>query len=223
MISAKQIGGLKKINITADPEKAKERVPAVYKSSSKVQKEELKKLTNGMTHNAYYNVAKGGAATAKVVLSLAQVMGVSPYYLIGETDEPELQSETEVAEFYKKYKDGKSKASKSKKAKTDKRQSKKSDSLQSKRKIKKTDSAETEKTVKLMKNAKATPPAVPATVPVNTEDYDIVINNSPKFDKLVKDLKEEDAIVLLKALVLKSKAGGNAEVLWSTVKRCLLS
>ncbi|MDR2557967.1 MAG: hypothetical protein LBC86_00250, partial [Oscillospiraceae bacterium] len=64
-----------------------------------------------------------------------------------------------------------------------------------------------------------------ATVPSKNDSLlaTIQLENSAKMDKAVKDLSEDNAVILLKALSYKAKAGGNAETLYDLVKRCLLS
>jgi hypothetical protein len=81
---------------------------------------------------------------------------------------------------------------------------------------------------KVAKPAPVKKPRVVKTAPVAPAVNDSVlatiqIDNSVKMNKAVKDLSEDNAVILLKALSYKAKAGGNAEVLYDLIKRCLLT
>jgi hypothetical protein len=51
----------------------------------------------------------------------------------------------------------------------------------------------------------------------------IQLDNSAKMNKAVKNLSVDDAVLILQALSRKAEAGGNAEVLYDLIKRCLLT
>jgi hypothetical protein len=51
----------------------------------------------------------------------------------------------------------------------------------------------------------------------------IQLDNSVKMNKAVKNLSVDGAVLILQALSRKAEAGGNAEVLYDLIKRCLLT
>jgi len=110
MITAEQLRELKKGNLTVNADKSKSRIPDAFKSATKAQKDEIVNAT-GLNANAFYAVSKSGAASPKVVLSLAQILNISPYYLIGEIDEKETCDAVHLAELFKKCSGGKVKKS----------------------------------------------------------------------------------------------------------------
>jgi len=110
MITAEQLRTLKKGNLTVNADKSKARIPDAFKSATKSQKDEIVNAT-GLAANTFYGVAKSGAASPKVVLSLAQILNISPYYLTGEIDEKETCDAAHLAELFKRCSDGKDKKS----------------------------------------------------------------------------------------------------------------
>lgn len=251
MLSKKQIGTLKKGNISTDTDKTKTRVLEDYKSATPEQKKAMLELS-GFSDNAYYLVGKRGTASPKHIAAMAQIMKVSPYYYIGESDD-KVFTDDMMEGFFKKHTEKKAAATKA----TEKKPAvKKVASKPSASKLKAINVApktETKKPVAKAKSLKAKPKAksvnkkaaptkavkptpvkkpravknqvAEATVPSKNDSLlaTIQLENSAKMDKAVKDLSEDNAVILLKALSYKAKAGGNAETLYDLVKRCLLS
>jgi len=101
MISAEQLRALKKGNVSVDADKSRERIPEAFKSATKSQKDEIVNLT-GLAVNTFYGVARSGAASPRVVLSLSQILDISPYYLTGEIDEKKHCDAADLITFFNK-------------------------------------------------------------------------------------------------------------------------
>lgn len=101
MITAEQLRALKKGNVTVNADKSRERIPDAFKSATKHQKDEIVALT-GLAVNTFYGVARSGAASPRVVLSLSQILDISPYYLTGEIDEKKHCDAADLASFFTK-------------------------------------------------------------------------------------------------------------------------
>ncbi|MCL2019370.1 MAG: hypothetical protein FWG70_06365 [Oscillospiraceae bacterium] len=85
MLSEKQFEGLKKVNLSVDPQKSKDRIAADFKSATGEIKKKALELS-GLSRATFYNAFQKGTASPKMVLALAQLLGVSPYYYTGESD-----------------------------------------------------------------------------------------------------------------------------------------
>ncbi|MCL1824124.1 MAG: hypothetical protein FWG44_07975 [Oscillospiraceae bacterium] len=86
MLSEKQFESLKKANLSVDLSKSKERISGDFKSASSEAKKQIIKLS-GLTRTTFYNAFQKGTASPKMVLAMAQMLGVSPYYYTGESDD----------------------------------------------------------------------------------------------------------------------------------------
>ena len=111
MITAESFKTLKKANLTVDAEKSKTRISQAYKSADKHQKAEIRELT-GIAVNSFYT----GIASPKVVLSLSQVLGITPRYFTGEVNDKSPCDDAELSKLFKKYSGGKKKSASKKKA-----------------------------------------------------------------------------------------------------------
>jgi hypothetical protein len=98
MLTAEQFKSLKKMNTSKDKNKSSKRIDEDYKATSKAQKAEIEALS-GLNVNSFYNAGKTGGASPKVVLSLAQVLGVSPFYYTGQIDEKEPVDDKSINQF----------------------------------------------------------------------------------------------------------------------------
>lgn len=199
-LTSKQIGLLKKANVSVDSEKTKERIINDFKATSKSQEEEILALS-GLSVSAFYNVGKTGAASPKVVLSLAQVLDVSPFYYTGEIDEKSSCTDKEINRFFKKYRNKKLNAINEPNINTPPEGELKSDAVDIKPE---TDQESALKTDRF------------------TTTFSVDLSNSDKMNDAIRNLDEETAGFLLKSLLRRAEAGGTAEALCNIVKRCLL-
>lgn len=92
------IAQLKQINVSVDPEKTKARTNDLWKSiSTTAQKEVLEFL--GLKVTSIYRAYKTGNISAKIIVALAQICDINPYYLTGESDEQSGSSEEILKQF----------------------------------------------------------------------------------------------------------------------------
>ena len=89
---------IKRKNVSKDAEKTRVRVGLDYRSADKGQKAEIIDLCD-LTRAVIYGTMKTGRINAKLVLAMAQIFDVSPLYYIGETDEREALTETNLRSF----------------------------------------------------------------------------------------------------------------------------
>jgi len=191
MITAEQLQALKKGNASVDAEKTKVRIPNAFKSASKTQKDEIIKMT-GLSANTFYGVSRSGTASPRVVLSLSQILNISPYYLTGEIDEKEPCDASHLAEFFKKCKGDKGK--KASKPVTIK-----------------------EKPAKTVKSVKKPDKSVP----VPNKDVTVKVKSVVKAAKPVK-IDDESYLLLLKAVAVRAKFGGDATETYNKIISLLL-
>ncbi|MDR1464311.1 MAG: procyclic acidic repetitive family protein [Oscillospiraceae bacterium] len=86
MLTSEQIGKLKQKNISVDGEKTAQRTQAVWKAAkSKVKQDAL--ALGGFARSTVYRVFQTGTISAKLVIPIAQLLNVDPFYLTGESDE----------------------------------------------------------------------------------------------------------------------------------------
>ncbi|MCL2108974.1 MAG: hypothetical protein FWH20_06490 [Oscillospiraceae bacterium] len=325
MLTAKQFEDLKKTNLSVDTAKSRDRISAAYKAASTEIKKKIIELS-GLSRASFYNAFQKGSASPKMVLAVAQHVGVSPYYFTGESDEQGVLTDKVLSQFIeeknilgssaKKEKVKKvaekvadkvaekaaevaavegaapEKAEKAvaKKATVKKTATKKVAKKAAKKPVEKKAKAEkvaktakVEKTAKVAKAAKAEKPAkvaktakvakaakaekpakaekvakvakkgkpgrpakavsekaakaVPekgakgakavkaAKTPVDKNEVlmQISIEKTSKLQKAVANLNEEDAVMLLRALIRKAEANDNAKALCDIIKSCLLS
>ena len=206
MLSAEQMKTLKKVSVSKDNEKSKARLSEDYKSTTKENKAAISELS-GFKAQTFYSVFASGKATAKVVLSVAQVLDVSPFYYTGETDEKAPFTEELLNKFLKKHKY--------------------TSLLKPKRQYNRKPKNESVVIVEEETNVNESITYNMAEVESSMLDritYDALsFNNLPKMREAVANMDFETATVLLKALMLRAEAGGDAEEYYDLVKRCLLS
>ena len=87
MLTAEQLGTLKQVNISADPEKTAQRTEQLWKSQKNATKNELIEYA-GCTAATMRRIYKTGAIHMKLALAFAQMLNINPFYLTGEADEP---------------------------------------------------------------------------------------------------------------------------------------
>lgn len=86
MVDKKLVSNLKRTDIGKDPEKVKTRVRDAWNDADKAAREEILDMA-GIKLASMQRVYKNGSISIKVVLPLAQVMNLDPYFLLGETDD----------------------------------------------------------------------------------------------------------------------------------------
>ncbi|MCL2299259.1 MAG: hypothetical protein FWC27_03820 [Firmicutes bacterium] len=86
-ITAAQVQSLKRTNISKDAEKTAQRAKEIWKGLKLVQRDAIKELA-GVSSQSVYKVYNDGGISIKLAIAFAQTLGISPYYLTGEADEP---------------------------------------------------------------------------------------------------------------------------------------
>ena len=86
LLTSSQIQSLKQSNISADIDKTKERVEALWKTAKSAQKQEIRTLVD-IVPATVYRIYKTGSISAKLAIAFAQTLNVNPFYLTGEADE----------------------------------------------------------------------------------------------------------------------------------------
>jgi hypothetical protein len=86
-ITAAQVQSLKRTNISKDAEKTAQRAKEIWKGLKLVQRDAIKELA-GVSSQSVYKVYNDGGISIKLAIAFAQTLGIRPYYLTGEADEP---------------------------------------------------------------------------------------------------------------------------------------
>jgi hypothetical protein len=86
MLKAEFIQNLKQVNISKDRNATKARIKDAWQPLSKSVREEILALS-GLKKSTVERAYTKGTATARVVMAMAQVLNINPYYLTGEADE----------------------------------------------------------------------------------------------------------------------------------------
>jgi hypothetical protein len=228
MLTPKQFGMLKKANITANTEKVKQRIPNEYKGASQSQKAEILKLSGISGPSSFYSVSKTGAASPRVVLSLAQILAVNPDYLTGESDDKTF-NEGMLADFCKKCTSAKPakevvKAKVAKGIKTAKQTATtakaKADIV--KEKVAKPVAKTVKKTAdKVAKKAGNTAKSAPATMKKTAKKAETVAKSTVKTVK-VATIDDGSLIKLLESLAIRAKYNAEAAETYAKVKELLI-
>lgn len=203
MVTPELIERLKQVNVSKDREKTAERVKNAFSSASRKQKHEIERLS-GQKRTSIYRVFKTGSLSAKILLPMAEILKITPYWFTGETDEMDKCSDTLILSFL------------------DGRGYKNLATLAPPKRGRKPGSTVKEKAPRAQK-AETAEAAATEKVEETTITIPITLTNAPQMREAIGGLDAESAAMLLRALYVRAKAGGNAETLLDVVKLCLLS
>ena len=192
MVTPELVALLKQVNVSRDKEKTAERVKNAFSAASRKDKHTIEELS-GQKRTSIYRVFKTGSVSAKVILPLSEVLNISPYWFIGETDEQESCSDALVLRFLEERGYKIAQLPKAKRAR------------------------------KVKAAAAEAAPAESAAAEEDLISVTVTLSNTEKMRQAVDNLDAEGAAQLLQGLFLRARAGGNAEQLWDVVKLCLLS
>ena len=233
MFNAAEIKQLKQVNVSRDAAKTKSRIREVYEPAKRAEKQAVIDYS-GQNRNSVYRSERTGNASAKIIVPLAQVCNVSPYWLAGMTDDKGVCTEEVMAGFLKELGYAKWLAARSgaptaavkasAKPKTAKVAPKKAAKAASKPgpKPKAATAAKPGPKPKAVTADKPAPKAKAVSKASNAALLTISISNAPQIRKAAENLDLESAQQLLSALYLRAKVGGEAKDLCETVKCCLL-
>jgi len=240
MLTENIIQQLKKTNISADPEKTKERTKEVWKGASKEDQEAILSLS-GVARTTVQRVYTTGNISAKLVFSIAQALNLNPLYLIGEADESGEYSIEIIKELLQRYKYTNLLPELEKKERRPRKASKKAADAEpaaptseegkdtpTQVEVEKVTSVEEIKETPSEEN-KGTPPSEEvemntASDPVQDVSGSLSSNEpSDEAQKFIDEMSEEDMIFLMKSIMLRAKAGGQNAELAKRLKLLLLS
>lgn len=227
MLSSEQRKQLKQKDVSRDTEKTKERFAEDFKTATNREKTRIVELS-GQKRNSIYRVFKTGAANARLVLAMAEVLDVTPFYYTGEQDTKDPLQDAFLLLFLKKLgydkllaELGEEEAPKSKRKYNRKAKPDETDTGQQ--------AGPSDETQHDVPEQQAEPEADNTDEAIlDAEESDAIhielsLRDSPDMQKAIAELGEDDAIMLLRSLFIRSKAGGQAMQLAELVKRCLLS
>ena len=196
MFDASFIQKLKQVNVSAGAEKTKARASQLWKSAKKADRDAILALA-GVTKASVQRAYKTGNISAKLVIPFAQTFNVDPNYIIGEADKAGKFSDDAMMGLLKKWGYGPRLADAP---------------------------AAVKKPRKPRGPNKTKPKAAPAPT-VTDAGVDVsgvvladavrafvelinAVSVSPDEKVMVDSLTDEDMIILMKAVTLRSKAGG---------------
>ena len=213
MLSEAMVKLLKQVNVSKDTEKTAARLKEALASASRADKALVAKQT-GQNRNSLYRAEKTGSASARIILAVAEVLNISPYYLDGTSDEKGSCNDAAVKKYlqklgYKKLFAGVKAPKGAKKVRA--------------------------KAAAPAPEAEVVEAGEPVVEEVRVKDalgahenlqatmFRVTINESEQMREAARSLDLQSATQLLEALFIRAKAGGNAERLCEVVKHCLLS
>lgn len=204
-LSSEQIKTLKQVNISKDPDKTKQRVKQDFSSASNLNKRAIEELS-GQKRHSFYRAYNTGSVNARLVIAMSQILNVTPFYYTGEEDEKKPFDNSVLRTFlkqlnYKKLLESSSETG----VKPAKRPYN--------RKQKAAPAAEISEK----------PLETPAQ-PDNSQSFVIhlTLPDSPEIQQVVAEMSEEEAVTLLKAMLIREKTGQEAGQISVLIKRCLL-
>ncbi|MDR1706229.1 MAG: hypothetical protein LBS19_16325 [Clostridiales bacterium] len=217
MLTSEQLKTLKQVNVSVDAEKTKERIKFDFSNSTNKEKREIVELS-GQKRASFYRAYDKGAVNARLVLAIAQVTNVSPYYYTGEEDERERYSETLAINFLndKGYHllaaelsaaEEKPKRARKQKAETDEESMFNSSYFNDDDEDDDFDDEE----------------GFDEELDEDEIQFELIFSDTERVQDVLESLTEDDAILLLRALIRRAEAGGEAEGFLEVVKRCLLT
>jgi hypothetical protein len=192
MVTPELIQRLKQVNVSVDKDKTAKRVKDAFSAATRKKKSAIEALT-GQKRTSIYRVFKTGNVSAKLLLPLAEILNITPFWFTGESDDMEKCSDALILSFLDGH------GYKFTPKQTPRRKS------------------------AAAEDAPAKPAGVPGAADGEAVTISITINNSPKMREAVEALDADNAAQLLNALYLRAKGGGNAEQYLDVVKLCLLS
>lgn len=218
LLEGRPLQKLKQRNVSTDGDKTKERLKADFNAATTAVKRGIVELS-GQTRNSFNRTFDKGTANARIILAMAEGLQISPYYYTGELDERAPLQDADIISFLESH------------GYTDLAAELKTETPTQKPKRKYTRKPKAEPAPDSEVIAEEPAPEAPepeapaesaAETAADTIDVKITLPNNPQVLNAVNSLTEEQAIALLKALLIKEKAGGDSAKMAEIIKRCLL-
>lgn len=212
MLTTELLSRLKRKNVSKDAEKSKQRLKNDFSSASKAQKQAIVELS-GLHITSIYNACKTGAVSARLALSFAQVLKVSPFYYSAEQDKRTKLNFELIPLFLQQL--GYNSLLKELRSPAEPKpigeDSKKLEPSASEEEPNATESEPDDKSQTSDTNQSS-----------GTFGIQLNLPDSSSIQTAVDELSEDGWQLLLKALFIRAKAGGQAKQYAELVKRCLL-
>ncbi|MDR0445850.1 MAG: hypothetical protein LBH17_02275 [Oscillospiraceae bacterium] len=190
MFTSEIIKKLKQVNISADAEKSRARIAGLWKNTPKQKRTEILSLA-GVSLATVQRAYKTGNISAKLVVPLAQVLNVNPFFLTGETDSVDECNDDLLRELLEQHKYTKLLREYSSTERSRVRR---------------------EKRETAAREYEVIDPSAPESsdAPVAAEPSIALGEDAADLDALdlANSLSEEDMVLLLKAALLRAKMGG---------------
>ena len=199
MLTTGLLKRLKQVNVSKDAELTKVRLKEDFSGAKNASKRDIETLA-GQKRASLYRAYNTGAVNARLVLAMAQTLNVTPFYYTGEDEKKPLEA-IQVLEFLKVH--GYTDVAASVSARLDNPKPP-------------SDKAPTEGPSGDM------PKSVAADEPKELS-ITLALPNSSAMQKAIASLTEEDAVTLLKALLVREKLDVTAEHFAKVVKWIILS
>ncbi len=224
MLTAEQYKKLKQLNVSKDADKTKDRLKTDFNAASSADKRTIVNLS-GQARNSFYRSFEKGTANARIILAMAEGLKVSPLYYTGEIDERAELADADIVSFLQGhgYADLVDELSSPAPQKPKRKYNRKPKAEP----VQET-APEPEEVAVVAEPAPESQVAAEqvASAPVIAEDsieIKITLPENQAVHDAVNALTEDEIIALMKALLIKEKAGGAPAKMVEIIKRCLLS
>ena len=204
MFDAARIQELKQVNVSTDAEKTKQRATEVWKSASKEDQATILNLAD-VARSTVQRAYKTGNMSAKLIVPFSQTLDIDPFYLTGQADERGVCTEDALRSFlsglgYQNL--------------PPKRRRRRKEVLPT------SEIDDVADGVSIMPESFADLISEPesASVPAPSEAPALTADER----ELVDILSEEDMLLLMRAIMLRAKAGGENALLAQNLKKLLL-
>jgi len=198
MFTQEFIQGLKQSNVSVDNEKTKANVYRIWKLADKTQRERILDMADVVTATIA-RAYKTGSISCKLIVPFSTVMAVNPYYLTGESDNPDRYSLGILKKFL-----------------SERGYQKQLDEL---------DKNSEKSIVRVVRKPKEAESAAEDVKAIETESVDstATVETPQDAETAMIDISAEEAHVLLDALFIRARVNKNCAGIAEKVKSLLIS
>jgi hypothetical protein len=214
LLSTEQLKRLKQVNVSQDAEKTKERIKKDFQAATNAVKAAIVELS-GQKRTSFYRAYETGAAHARIILAMAASLNVSPFYYTGELDERAYLQNDDIIRFLENLGYAELAAEL---RDANPQQPEEKPKLKYTRRPKAETAAEPNAKIP----AQDEKPEPEAETAVDTIDVKITLPENAVIHETVQSMTEDEAVLLLRALFVKAKAGGAHAEMLKIIERCLL-
>jgi hypothetical protein len=98
MLTTEQLKKLKLTNVSQNADKTRERLKKDFNAASNAVKSAIVELS-GQSRRTLYRAYEKGSASGRIILSMAEVLKISPFYYTGESDERSELQDADIIRF----------------------------------------------------------------------------------------------------------------------------